>query len=563
VFPITKPIFKLLGRAKDETAESERLLHGHDEEGNKKSKKNKKKEGLPQPEEGESDPLNFLGFGMIAYRDLMFTMFLLFALMSVIMLPAMVFYSGQGAIAKPKTFAAPISIGAFGYSSTQCQVTPFQLQSLPINCPYGTLGKVVSAGIIPSGSQDYQRACNTEALSDAIKTKCPLKANLVAEVQASLKLGVDKQRYSITDKYSLMVQDAQHPIDASCTDENAKVFVQFECHQSAEQLSTKREQAAMVSSLAVLLVCVYLIVLHYFKRSSALNQMEWDVQTLTPGDYTAQYEITEKAYNFFLNVIYPNEKERGKSIGIALKEYLKRELENVLTHKLKELKEKPGSDNLKCDEVKIADIVFAFNNSQLINLLKLRGQHIMFQRYDKMREVEAQITTLKNEKFDSLVRPVDAFITFEEEDGLIVAQEFEPEFNFMGKQLPAQKEFMDDELFLHEATEPTNIIWENRHWTPADYAKRTLQVVAIIYGLLVVSFLAIYTCKSIAIDNAKKYPPVDAITIFKEIFENDASKLMKYAEQEYKEFVDHETPLAGYYQTYCILSSPSQSEEWK
>jgi len=122
VFPITKPIFKLLGRVKDEDgAESEKLLHGHDEEGNKKSKKNKKKkEALPQPEEGEGDPLNFLGFGMIAYRDLMFTMFLLFSMMSVLMIPAMIFYNGQGAIFKPKSFAAPISIGAFGYSSSQC-----------------------------------------------------------------------------------------------------------------------------------------------------------------------------------------------------------------------------------------------------------------------------------------------------------------------------------------------------------------------------------------------------------------------------------------------------------
>lgn len=330
-----------------------------------------------------------------------------------------------------------------------------------------------------------------------------------------------------------MVNDAARPIDATCTNENAKVFVQFECHQSAEQLSTKRSQAAMVSSLAVLLVCVYLITLHYFKRSSALNQMEWDVQTLTPGDYTAQLEISEKAYNFFLNVIYHHEKEKGKSIGLALKEYLKRELENVLTHKLKEMKEKPGSENLKCDEVKIADIVFAFNNAALIQLLRLRGQHIMYQRYDKMREVEAQITTLKNEKFDSLVRPVDAFITFEEEDGLIVAQEFEPEYDFMGKRKPAHKDFMDDDLFLHEATEPTNIIWENRHWTAADYAKRTLQVVAIIAGLLVVSFLAIYTCKSIAIDNAKKYPPVDARSIFEEIFERNPNTLKEYATREH------------------------------
>ena len=67
-------------------------------------------------------------------------------------------------------------------------------------------------------------------------------------------------------------------------------------------------------------------------------------------------------------------------------------------------------------EVKIADIVFAFNNSELIGLLRARGAHIMYTRYEKMREVEAEISKLKDERFADWTRPVAAFITFEEED---------------------------------------------------------------------------------------------------------------------------------------------------
>lgn len=47
---------------------------------------------------------------------------------------------------------------------------------------------------------------------------------------------------------------------------------------------------------------------------------------------------------------------------------------------------------IKISEVKIADIVFAFDNAELIQLLRTRGGHIMYQRFDKMREVEAEIT---------------------------------------------------------------------------------------------------------------------------------------------------------------------------
>lgn len=42
-----------------------------------------------------------------------------------------------------------------------------------------------------------------------------------------------------------------------------------------------------------------------------------------------------------------------------------------------------------------------------------------------MREVEQQISVLKDERFKDLTKPVDAFITFEEEDGNIMGQEFE------------------------------------------------------------------------------------------------------------------------------------------
>jgi hypothetical protein len=44
----------------------------------------------------------------------------------------------------------------------------------------------------------------------------------------------------------------------------------------------------------------------------------------------------------------------------------------------------------------------------------------MYQRFDKMRETEAKISELKDTRFNDLVKPCDAFITFEEEDGSIV-----------------------------------------------------------------------------------------------------------------------------------------------
>jgi hypothetical protein len=141
--------------------------------------------------------------------------------------------------------------------------------------------------------------------------------------------------------------------------------------------------ASKIACLGVLLVLVYLTCLHYFKRHSELDQVKWDMLTITPGDYTMQMEITEKMYKHYMDTIhcrYPDD-----PVGVRLKEYIKTNLEMELNKKLRERKNKPklkeeeGEDenHLNIEEVRIADIVFAFNNDKLIKLLKQRGLFIM------------------------------------------------------------------------------------------------------------------------------------------------------------------------------------------
>lgn len=72
------------------------------------------------------------------------------------------------------------------------------------------------------------------------------------------------------------------------------------------------------------------------------------------------------------------------------------------------------------DKVTIADIVFSFRNQALILALRKRGQFIASQNFDKMREQDQVVNELFLD-FDSLTVPVSAFVTFEEEDGKIVA----------------------------------------------------------------------------------------------------------------------------------------------
>jgi len=43
------------------------------------------------------------------------------------------------------------------------------------------------------------------------------------------------------------------------------------------------------------------------------------------------------------------------------------------------------------DDIKIAQITFAYNNREVINWLRKRGQYIMKQKWDKVEEIEQEI----------------------------------------------------------------------------------------------------------------------------------------------------------------------------
>ena len=77
-----------------------------------------------------------------------------------------------------------------------------------------------------------------------------------------------------------------------------------------------------------------------------------------------------------------------------------------------------------------------------------------------MREQDQVVNNLFME-FDKLTVPVSAFITFEEEDSKIVALRNNTQHNLLGQTM----KFVD-------ASEPTDIIWENRHFSRMDYIYR-------------------------------------------------------------------------------------------
>lgn len=59
---------------------------------------------------------------------------------------------------------------------------------------------------------------------------------------------------------------------------------------------------------------------------------------------------------------------------------------------------------------------------------------------------------------------------------------------------------------MKEASEPTDIIWENRHWLPSDRFKRKCIVFGIIFTILFFSFKTIFMLQKKSLAMKGRYP---------------------------------------------------------
>jgi len=168
-----------------------------------------------------------------------------------------------------------------------------------------------------------------------------------------------------------------------------------------------------------------------------------------------------------------------------------------------------GIDGPEGDEmpVKIAIITFAFNNAEIIHNLRRRGLLIAKEKWKKYEKLHTKMQTrLANsqELLDKMQTPVACFMTLETEEGKCRADLYNE--TVLMEDYAHYRTFLGSEIDVGGASEPTDIIWENRHFTSGARFVRTLIVSFIVFLLLCVSFFLIFTAQKTSLAMKQKYP---------------------------------------------------------
>jgi Tfp pilus assembly protein PilO len=83
-------------------------------------------------------------------------------------------------------------------------------------------------------------------------------------------------------------------------------------------------------------------------------------------------------------------------------------------------------------------------------------------------------------------------------------------------------------LEIEDAAEPTDIIWENRHFTYSERFQRTIIVILVVFLLLFISFVFIFFCTKQAGAATLKYPAANCTSIYED-YNNNAANIEKLA----------------------------------
>ena len=189
---------------------------------------------------------------------------------------------------------------------------------------------------------------------------------------------------------------------------------------------------------------------------------------MTCADYTVEFDISQQLFEKWTVKCYNNWCiSQRRDCGLvyhskveAFRDWLQSEMEQRLS-KLPDL----GYEDEPVEHVKIAITCFAFRNAELIRLLRERGVIIKQEKWDKIEVIDRKINDLKNNHLEDLTTPCSAFMTFQCEEGYNRATRIDEAINNDPALKPLTIWLDDYTLDIKQACEPTDIIWENRHFT--------------------------------------------------------------------------------------------------
>lgn len=200
-----------------------------------------------------------------------------------------------------------------------CQSIPVHIGKITLACEFGEIGSVDYVGVNPP---DARGSCMQNENNSHCETT-DYFSQLFANPEGNYLI-VD---FSSTDLWgSKQVKD-------DCKDDNAFVYAQYTCIQKGDDQHRKYFEMATTVALCSLIAYLFTISLRHLFQGGKIQQIEWDVATVTAGDYAVELKFEPDFYAAWKQQEYKKaggDFEKGIAPAMSLTNYLSKEIEEEL-----------------------------------------------------------------------------------------------------------------------------------------------------------------------------------------------------------------------------------------
>lgn len=193
------------------------------------------------------------------------------------------------------------------------------------------------------------------------------------------------QKCQITDLMQYLNTQPAADTTSPCFQNSSQMFIQVGCLIPEAAIEGRVENGLVLGCAAVFIALLVVNFLDYIKKVQENNYVEWDVKTITSGDFTIEFDITKALYEDYVEKEHQGwvnaraeEGQTPPTVVAGFQGWIQHEMEK----RLEQLPNLGFDGDDEESSVKVAVTTLAFDNAAIINLLRDRGAAIKAENWD-------------------------------------------------------------------------------------------------------------------------------------------------------------------------------------
>jgi hypothetical protein len=224
----------------------------------------------------------------------------MFAFITIFALPIFAIFGSYDYIAMGTYALANMwSLGNMGGAYSQCYAVQYNQPYASLECNFGVI-RNFTAGVIPDGSDPQVCVQNITSWSESQFSS--------VNYDASCNSGIDENLlYAKIESECLMQKScdlgdvteyltAEAFASETCYTDTTMMFVQWLCQAEDSAQDTRQTEGLIVCCINIVIALFAVMYIDYLKFVAKNNYIEYDVKTITAGDYSVEVRIPEFLY---------------------------------------------------------------------------------------------------------------------------------------------------------------------------------------------------------------------------------------------------------------------------